>query len=253
MTATNKLAYQTSPAPPPLGRPSSTLYRSLQHVFTLDVTHFMVLDQEHVTETPHADADLEFRVLNETDIRALAWEPAYGFEAEMASRIIFGHDVCVAAFVAGRLAAYAWYALDSLEAEHNRGRSPHSGTAVSLPRDAAFLYKGYTVPEYRGRGIYGRIHHFALASLIARGVTRIFATADWTNQAALKSCYRAGFNYLGNVYRFGGGRFVAGVYPPAARDLGVVLGRTARVTPRFEVPPTAWSRVVPVVKRTTVA
>ena len=213
--------------PPPLSRLGCLVYRVLQRGMTLDVTHLMLLQRTDLVPGEDQVGIVELRLLGPGDIRDLAADPSNELDASLAGRLGPGGDTCVAAFCDGRLASYGWYARDAIEAEHNRGRSPYSGTAVRFPRHMAFLYKGFTHPDFRGRGIYGLVHQFALQELSAEGVTAILATADWSNNAALRSCYRLGFRYLGRIWRFGWGRWVAGVYPRAASRHEIQLGQQA--------------------------
>lgn len=52
----------------------------------------------------------------------------------MAERIRAGRISYYAAFDGEKLAAFGWYALESIEAEHT------DGVAVSYPSDVAFMY-----------------------------------------------------------------------------------------------------------------
>ena len=82
-------------------------------------------------------------------MRAAADEPIYELEAAMAARLQSGRDTCFAAFHRGRLVNYAWYAVECIEPEHR------FSAGLKLPGDTVYLYKAFTLPEYRGRRLHG--------------------------------------------------------------------------------------------------
>ena len=192
---------------------------------TLDVTHLMMLEADKVAPVSDRRIASEIRLLSETDVRNFAWEPEYRLNPEYAARLLFGFDFCAGAFVEGRLAAYAWYALSSIEAKNNRGRSRHSGTSMTFPEHMAFLYQAFTHPDFRREGFYADLHRFAFDALAGRGVTAILATCDWSNRSALANSRDLGFRNLGKIWRFGVGSSVAGIYPRVAKSLGIRIGR----------------------------
>lgn len=207
------------------------LYRLAQRFLTLDVTHLLILEQSSVRPPRPLPEHASLAVLEPSDVRRFAEDPAAQLDPPMACRAATGRDFCVAALWDGSLAAYAWYAIGSIEAEHNRGRTVHSGTALSFPPTMAFLYKALTLPAYRGRGLYRQINLFALQQLSARGVRSILTTTDWSNRPALQSCYGVGFRSLGCIWRVGLAHRVAGFDPPRAAELQIRLGRHAEVLP----------------------
>ena len=185
----------------------------------------MLLEADEPTMAASSEEDVRLRLLKATDIRQLAWEPCYKLEAEWAARLIFDLDFCVGAYVDGQLAAYAWYALSSIEAQHNRGRSPSSGTSLAFPSHMAFMYRAFTAPDFRGRNLHASLHRFAFKTLRPHGVKAILTTCDWADPSGLGNCYDIGFRYLGKIWRFGIGPGTTGMYPRAAKQLGIRIGR----------------------------
>ena len=143
-----------------------------------------------------------------------------------------GANFCFAALHGADLAAYAWFALGSIEASNNRGRTERSGVALSFPNDVAFLYKGMTLPDYRGLGLYGHVNAMGLQALDAHGVRSILSTMDWTNHAAQASCDKLGYETLGRVWRWGWGDYLYTAAPAKATARGVLFDRNAVVSPR---------------------
>lgn len=206
-------------------------YKIAKKIMVLDVTHIMRLSCDGVRLSGADPAGFSFRLLRSDEVRILA-KPENGLTLELADRIDSGSDFCMAALSDDRLAAYGWYALKSIEAAHNRGGALATGVALSFPDEMAFMYKGFTLPEFRGKGLYGRVNARALKELGAWGVTTIISTADWTNWSALKSCWRLGYEDLGLVWRGGWGSYLFTLAPQRAQSIGIQFGRHAVVLPR---------------------
>jgi len=67
----------------------------------------------------------------------------------------------------------------------------------------------------------------ALTELGNRGITKFASLVARSNLASLKSCYRLGYTSLGNMYIVGGKKRSIGIYPQAAKALGIRFGHKA--------------------------
>ena len=221
-------------------------YRLAQHVMRCDVTHLMRINCDRVRMPEHKETKFSFRFLTADEILEFSRDPSNDLDPSLCNRVRSGRDYCFAALCGTRLAAYAWYALGSIEAEHNRGTDPACGVAVSYPSDMAFMYKGFTHPEFRGQKLYAMTMGLAVFHLNRLGVSTVITTTDWTNWPALDSCRQLGYQYLGRIWRFGWARFLVTHRPKAARKLGILLGCEADIDPRpgrvgCRVSGVAWS------------
>jgi len=134
-------------------RIGSLAYRAAQRAMTLDVSRLMCLDAANVQCVP-VDERFSFRFLNAAEVRAFARDAQNDLTSAFAERMRQGRDLCYAALDGRMLAGYAWLALESIEAEQNRGRSADSGVAASFGSDTAFVYRAFTREEFRGRHLY---------------------------------------------------------------------------------------------------
>lgn len=174
------------------------LYKSFQKFMTLDITWLMRLDAADL-KPRRTPGDVALRRLSEQQVRSHSLLPDYQLTGEDADRLQQSSHQCLAVFVDNQLAAYSWYAFEGVPAKLNRGASEASGVALTYPRHMAFLYKGFTLPKYRGRGLYGLLQQYALRLFDAQGISTILSTAEWNNASALTSCTRLGFQAVGRI------------------------------------------------------
>ncbi len=195
-------------------------------LMNLGVSEVVWLELGDIKLSGAPPAGFEFRFLTPSEIAAFV-----GAENELSdehvARAAAGRDLCFAALQNDRLAGYGWYALGSIEAVHC------DNTALSFPNDVAYMYKGFTHPDFRGLRLHGFAMRLALEALAAeRGVTRLVSTVGWLNFASLKSCDRLGYRRLGRMTKFGWGPCSAGRYPTAAKQRGIRFGRHADLSNR---------------------
>ena len=193
---------------------------------SLRFVHVMVLEPERM-RVPELDACFKLTFLSPEQVRRFAENPANQLPADFVERAERGWDLCYGAIHGDRLASYGWYALHSVEAEHC------AGTALGLPRDMAYLYKGFTHPDYRGQRLYGACMGLGLRALEERhGVKRLLAFIDWNNAPSLRSCVRLGYERLGLLAVGPDGPIRI---PPGARKQGVTFGEDAEAALRHRV------------------
>jgi hypothetical protein len=207
-------------------------YGLAQRVMTLDVTEVYWIDLA-TAQMPVVEPRFEFRLLAADDVLHFARDPSNGLDPLLAQRAAGSRDYCLAALCGERLAAYGWFALGSIEAEHNRGEQPGTGVALSFPNDVAFGYGGFTHPDFRGHRLHAAVKLHGLRLLSDRGIRFLLTTTDWTNWAAIRSFDRLGAKRLGRCWRGGWGRWMFTRPPAAATRLGIAFGDAARVHTRY--------------------
>lgn len=214
------------------------VYRLLQRLAVMDVTHFMVheLADVRASELP---VGTECRLLSAAEVREFARDPSNDISVELVNRLEGAWDLCFGAVVNGRLACYGWYALHSIEAENNSATGEaKSGIALSFGDNYAFRYKGFTHPDFRGQRLYSLTAEHAAIALRHQGIDYVLSTAEWVNFSALKSSYRSGYRQLGwlAVLHVAGFRWV---HYPRLFDHAVRFDRHAQVRTRSSEPATA--------------
>jgi len=190
-------------------------YRSAQRLVDVRVAHVLWFEATNVNRSLRPDAAYTFRFLSAEEVRAFSADAQGSLPPAMADRIVAGNDFCFAALAGPRLAAFGWFALGSIEAEHN------GGMALSYPPDVAYMYNGFTFPEFRGQRLHGLVKALGLRALAGRDVSKLLSTVDWTNWASLRSNFRLGCVDLGRMGVIHLGKFRIGYYPRAAKRLGI--------------------------------
>ncbi|HEX4128932.1 MAG TPA: hypothetical protein VHZ24_02735 [Pirellulales bacterium] len=196
-------------------------YRALRRGLGLEVSHAMLFDLSRAGPIDNDSPGYEFRFLSPDDVWAFAADPANDLDAAMADRLVAGDDVCFAAIHGSRLANYNWYAFGGIEAEHAM-RVP-----MTLPAGFAYLYKGFTHPDYRGRGLNYATVLRALHALRDQGMEQIVGIIEYANWPSLTSYRRFRPVPLGLLMTLGQGRPRWVRYPPRAKAIGVEFGREA--------------------------
>lgn len=90
---------------------------------------------------------------------------------------------------AGRIAAYGWYS--------TRPTPVTDGLELRFDPGWAYMYKGYTLPGYRGRRLHGLAMAQAMRAHVEEGKKGLVSYVDSTNEASLRSCRRIGYRDLG--------------------------------------------------------
>jgi len=107
-------------------------------------------------------------------------------------------DRCYALFDGDTLASYGWYSdLPSPIDEH---------FALHFDRGYTYMYKGYTVPAYRGLRLHAVGMCRALRAFTLEGKEGLISYVQSNNFASLRSVARMGYRVFGEVYLLRVGR-----------------------------------------------
>jgi hypothetical protein len=172
-------------------------YRIARRLTRIEVGQILRLDLASIIPQPQPPVELEYRFLCGDDVRAAASDPRHELDASFAQRSESGRDFCFAAFHGSRLASYSWYAIETIEPEHS------FGAGLKLPRDAVYLYKALTVPDYRGKQIHGAALSRAAEHFLQRGAAQMVAIVDFANRASMRSHIKLGFLPAGRLFWIG--------------------------------------------------
>ena len=74
------------------------------------------------------------------------------------------------------------------------------GTVVTMPRDSAYVFKAFTDPAFRGRGLLRESLKAVEQSAINDGRTEMSALVEFHNRSSLRAFGHAGFTRCGLVF-----------------------------------------------------
>lgn len=156
-----------------------------------------------------------------------AWNLASNVEQVFTERLRRGH-VCFAAWAGGEFAHHCWL-----------GFGPWTlgdiGITIELSAVEAYLYDAYTVPRFRGNGIYPAVVAVLLAFAGSQGHRVVYARANKHNMDAIGSLGRVGFGEAANLtfYRVLGGVGLSVVEADMTWDApgGSLISRSTRTRP----------------------
>ena len=155
-----------------------------------------------------APADARLRLLGAAEVLALCGDAELDLASDKVGAAFARGDLCAAAFDADRLAGYAWYAFAPL---------PHlDGAWVEFAADAAWIYKSYVRPQYRGRGIAGHLYRFGDRAGLERGRQVSLICVESHNRPSVGAALASGYAGAGWAGYLRGPRLRAWSSPRAA-------------------------------------
>jgi hypothetical protein len=128
---------------------------------------------------------------DQAELRRYAQDPAYDMTDAFLDQALAKGDRCYAILEGDTLASYGWYSLDDT---HITGE-----LSLRFSREWMYMYKGYTLPRYRGL----RFHAVGMAALLDEasrlGLRGLLCFVEANNYSSLKSAYRLGYRDVGMI------------------------------------------------------
>lgn len=135
--------------------------------------------------------NLSFRFLTEAEIYQFSKTPAHEIDPNFIKRALENGDRCFAALDGETLASYGWYSTKPTE----------MGDGLIWNFDPAwvYMYKGYTLPKYRGQKLHAIAMAKALKLLTREGAAGLVSYVETTNFQSLNSVYRMGYKDIDKI------------------------------------------------------
>jgi len=125
-------------------------------------------------------------------LRTLSQGAEKDMDAAFIERSLAKGDRCYAALADGKIASYGWYS--------TQGTEVTADLTLHFNSDWAYMYKGYTLPEFRGKRLHGMGMARALKAYTQDGKKGLISYVESTNFSSLKSCYRMGYVDFGTIF-----------------------------------------------------
>jgi ribosomal protein S18 acetylase RimI-like enzyme len=192
--------------------------RFFEKALQIEVNKMLWLDLTALPPFIDCDPEFSFRFLSTAEIASFSHDSGNEIAPEFLQRALSKQNQCLAAFHGEKLAAYSWYARNSVDGKD------HLGVSMSFPTDVVYMYNAFTHPDFRGRRLFNVGVALAAKEFAAQGATKMIASVNSTNFASLRSCKRLGFRELGRIWTLGSGDQRLARTPFAAKRLGIHFG-----------------------------
>jgi len=140
-----------------------------------DITNgYIAPASEMVCQKP--DPNAHTRMLEVDELVELAKDPIYQISANAAKDVASKDKYFCGTYIGDQLTAYNFFATGELEPRYNSAGTGFKGIGIRMPENVMFMFKGYTLPEYRG------LKHTPMA--IIGGVKNIVGPDGWVVSTA---------------------------------------------------------------------
>jgi L-amino acid N-acyltransferase YncA len=167
---------------------------AMNRVARLQVLNGMAVQLGDVTDPQMFEAPpgFEGRFLEAEQMEEFARAGTCELDLPFVEAAVRRGDRCYAVFTEEALAAYGWYSQQPTRIDDN--------FTLHFDPAYAYMYKGYTLPAYRGK----RLHAFgmcqALRAVTAEGLRGLVSYVAANNFASLKATSRMGYRSFGDIY-----------------------------------------------------
>jgi hypothetical protein len=152
----------------------------------------VVVTMETLDRSFLAEKGRQGRFLSARELYAFAKEqPDCELGEEFLASALARRDHCFGFVEDGILTSYGWYATSPTEAD--------DGLVLSFDSSYAYMYKGFTLPRFRGQRLHALGMAGALEAYTREGKEGLVSYVDASNLSSLKSCARMGYRTFGHV------------------------------------------------------
>ena len=139
-----------------------------------------------------AKVKVDVKLVQSDDISKLP-KRSENFDSEVKKRFEMGH-ICFGAHLHGKIVHYKWVAF-------SKSIPPYSDLErrMRISSDSAYIYDGYTVPEYRGLGISAKVMEKTLQYLQEIGIKKVYSYVRYDNFPMLRVKQKEKFRKIGTI------------------------------------------------------
>ena len=142
-------------------------------------------------DTPFEENGIQHRALNVEELEQASSIPELDISPDFLARALARGDLCCGAFHEDNLVSYVW---------RSGGEIEHVlGLKVVLAERCRYGYKAFTLPNYRGRGIYPKITGLVDREFLKRGKTTIVGFSVTHNYATISADKKLGNRIIGLI------------------------------------------------------
>lgn len=152
----------------------------------------MILSEESL-DPKYLEVDSRYscRFLSNEEVYLYSQNPENDLPLEFVDQALKNSDLCYAILDGSKLASYGWYT---------------NCAAIFIPelrlhfnKEWIYMYRGYTLPAYRGQRLHAVGMARAMKSFVERGFNGLISYVEASNFNSLKSVYRMGYQQIGKI------------------------------------------------------
>lgn len=167
-------------------------YRAAHRAAGVTVLNAVVVTMETVDKSFLADPKRRTgRFFGAAELTEAAKNPEYDLTEAFIDKAFSRGDRCFAFAEDGVLTSYGWYSTRPTEAG--------PGLVLHFDPAYAYMYKGFTLPRFRGHRLHAIGMASALEAYTREGSKGLVSYVESSNFASLRSCDRMGYQTFGHV------------------------------------------------------
>lgn len=188
-------------------------YRVVNRLAHFQILKGMVIRPPDVHDSSLVDMlELDGQFVDGDELARLASAGTHDLSVDFVREASARGDRCYGLFDGGALVSYGWYA--------DRPNPIDEHFVLHFDPAYAYMYKGYTLPAYRGRRLHAIGMCRALRAVAAEGRQGLISYVESNNFASLRSVVRMGYRPFGEVYLLRAGRRAFAYATPGCRAYG---------------------------------
>lgn len=137
------------------------------------------------------DPKYTFRFLTHNELHHYANNAQNKISKSFLDKAFSKGDFCYAVLEGSKLASYGWYS--------SKPTLINKELELIFDPKWIYMYKGYTLPEFRGQRLHAIGMARSLADFSKKGYKGIISYVETNNFASLSSCSRMGYTHFGKV------------------------------------------------------
>jgi hypothetical protein len=170
-------------------------YRAANHVTEVAVWNALVINLDMVNERFLTDPQRSLgRLVGAEEMRRYVSDPGNLLTGRFIDEAAAKGDRCYALFDGDRVMSYGWYST-----RPTRLTEVASDAVIHFDPSYAYMYHGFTHPDYRSRRLHAVGMAAALEALTNEGLQGLVSYVVSSNFSSLKSCYRMGYQTFGHI------------------------------------------------------
>lgn len=189
-------------------------YRAANKIVNIQRFEIIVLRRENLVPLDHAMySNISSRLATKDDLEQMISEGKWKITNELRESFRNG-DSCLLSYVDGNMAGYTWV--------HTAGHPRLiPGLRISVPKNYVYNFAGFTLQEFRGKGLQPYRHHEILNSSEWNEKLGMIGYVDSTNWSSKNGQAKSGYQRIGDLTIMGTGDNMKVIFSKELKKMGI--------------------------------